>query len=173
MWCHQDVLTLVEFVPEHFGPLQRWFSREREVVQWGGAGLRHPLDDAQLQGIVDECRADPPVRAAWTAMVGEAIVGHIELGYRRAEATARLGRVGIAPEHRGRGLGAELVTAALDAAWELDWVQRVDLRVYTFNAPALATYRRLGFETTDTGPEVRPVDGDTWEVSTMVLDRPA
>ena len=173
MWCHEDVLSLVAFAPAHFGLLQEWFTSEREVVQWGGAGLHHPLDDAQLQGIVDECRADPPARAAWTAVTGDEIVGHIELGYRRAEATARLGRVGIAPEQRGRGLGVELVSSALDAAWSLDWVTRADLRVYTFNTPALATYRRLGFETVDTGPEVRRVDGQTWEVSTMALDRPA
>lgn len=166
------MLTLADFTPEHFGLLRRWFPTEREVVQWGGAGLHHPLDDAQLQAILAECRADPPLRAAWTALAGGEPVGHIELGYRRAEATARLGRVGIAPEHRGRGLGIALVSAALDAAWALDWVRRADLRVYTFNAPALATYRRLGFATTDTGPEIRPVDGDTWEVSTMALDRP-
>ena len=166
------MLSLVEFAPEHFGRLRAWFTSEREVVQWGGAGLHHPLDDAQLQGIVDECRADPPQRGAWTAVDGEEIVGHVELGYRRADRVARLGRVGIAPAHRGRGLGVELVSAALDAAWAQDWVQRADLRVYTFNAPALATYRRLGFATTHTGPEVRPVDGDTWEVATMTLARP-
>lgn len=134
--------------------------------------MRHPLDPRQLQGIVDECRAVPPQRAAWTAVEDDEIVGHIELGYRREAGTARLGRVGVAPQHRGRGLGVALVAAALEAAWELDWVDRADLRVYTFNAPALATYRRLGFVPELTETESRAVDGQWWEVATMVLERP-
>jgi RimJ/RimL family protein N-acetyltransferase len=167
------VLTLVDFEPTHFDELISWFGSEREVVQWGGIALQHPLDHAQLQAILDEGLTDPPARHSWMAVTDGRLVGHIELALHPETASARLGRVGIAPVDRGRRLGPQLVALALHAAWGLDWVQRVDLRVYTFNAPALATYRRLGFVTETIAQESRVVDGERWEVATMAVDRSA
>ena len=51
---------------------------------------------------------------------------------------------------RGTGLGRALVRATLDRARERG-CRRVELDVNTENAPALALYRSLGFETGKTG----------------------
>jgi RimJ/RimL family protein N-acetyltransferase len=161
-------LRLVEFTPVHFATLRSWFSSDREVVRFGGAGLRYPLDDEQLRAILNE-----PARLSWMAADDDGeLVGHAELALLRGEAAARLGRVAIAPRARGRGLGAELVTSAIEVAWGFGWVRRVDLYVYPWNAPALAIYRRLGFETVNVAPETREVDGEHWDVATMSLLRP-
>jgi L-phenylalanine/L-methionine N-acetyltransferase len=74
---------------------------------------------------------------------------------------------------RGRGLGTELVTRAVEIAWGYGWVRQVNLHVYVRNAPALAIYRRLGFETVNVAPETREVDGERLDVATMSLLRPA
>jgi RimJ/RimL family protein N-acetyltransferase len=162
-------LRLVEFTPAHFASLRSWFSSDREVVRFGGDGLRHPLDDEQLQAILDE-----PARLSWMAGDGDGeLVGHVELLLLHDEATARLGRVAIAPVARGRGLGTELVTRAVEIAWGYDWVRQVNLHVYVRNAPALTIYRRLGFETVNVAPETREVDGERLDVATMSLLRPA
>jgi ribosomal protein S18 acetylase RimI-like enzyme len=157
------------FTPAHFETLRGWFSSDSEVVRFGGPGLHYPLDDGQLQAIVDE-----PGRLSWMAVdEGDALVGHAELMVLHDEGAARLGRVAIAPGARGRGLGLELVSHVLGVAWSFDRVARVDLHVYPWNAPALALYRRLGFEIVHLGPETREVDGEHWEVATMSVRRSA
>jgi ribosomal protein S18 acetylase RimI-like enzyme len=163
-----SVLTLVDFEPDHFEPLCGWFATERELVQWGGIAAHHPLDRAQLQRIVDE----RPARLSWMAADEGRLVGHIELVLARDARAVRIARVAIAPGDRGRGLGRELVGLALEVAWQLEWVDRVDLRVYTWNAPAVATYRRVGFVTRSVELSQAEIEGERWEVATMTLERP-
>ena len=58
--------------------------------------------------------------------------------------TADLHRVGVAPAHRGRGIGRALVEAGI--AWAAERrAHRVLLEVEHDNAAALALYRGLGF----------------------------
>ena len=57
-----------------------------------------------------------------------------------------IGRIGVLPNRRGRGLGAQLLSLAIDAARQ----QRFDamrLLVSPQNPPAVALYRRAGFRT--------------------------
>jgi len=54
----------------------------------------------------------------------------------------------VHPEHRGRGLGAALVGATVQRLREHGCAQ-VSLNVMASNEPAVALYRRLGFETYD------------------------
>jgi ribosomal protein S18 acetylase RimI-like enzyme len=57
---------------------------------------------------------------------------------------AALGNITTHPDHRGRGLGTA-VTAAL-CKHLLDSTETIGLNVKTDNAPAIHTYRKLGFE---------------------------
>lgn len=59
---------------------------------------------------------------------------------------AELLTLAVAPEARGRGLGARLVGRFLYQA-RLRGAERAFLEVATDNAPALALYRRAGFAT--------------------------
>lgn len=59
--------------------------------------------------------------------------------------TATLG-MGISTAWQGRGVGSALMAAALDVADRWWQVQRVHLEVYADNEPAIALYRRFGFE---------------------------
>ena len=53
----------------------------------------------------------------------------------------------VSPEHRGRGVGTELVRATFDVARELG-AASVRLQVDANNAAALRLYRACGFRTT-------------------------
>jgi L-phenylalanine/L-methionine N-acetyltransferase len=46
----------------------------------------------------------------------------------------------------GRGVGTELMEAALDLADNWLNLTRIELRVYVDNAPAIALYEKFGFE---------------------------
>lgn len=52
--------------------------------------------------------------------------------------------MGLLPAYRGQGLGRRLLQAALDHARQIG-AEKVELSVYTTNAPAIALYRRCGF----------------------------
>jgi RimJ/RimL family protein N-acetyltransferase len=51
--------------------------------------------------------------------------------------------MGLLASHRGKGIGTNLVTAALDAA--RGKFERVELEVYASNIPAIALYQKTGF----------------------------
>jgi L-phenylalanine/L-methionine N-acetyltransferase len=59
--------------------------------------------------------------------------------------TASVG-MGVRDEWQGRGVGTALLAALLDVADNWWQVTRVHLEVYVDNEPAIALYRRLGFE---------------------------
>lgn len=59
--------------------------------------------------------------------------------------TAGLG-MGVRDAWQGRGVGTALMAAAMDVADNWWQVRRVHLEVFTDNAPAIALYRRFGFE---------------------------
>jgi len=61
-----------------------------------------------------------------------------------SDLTAQVHGVWIDPRHRGQGLAAPAMAAVVAQA--LDVAPVVSLYVNDFNAPALATYRRVGFE---------------------------
>ena len=60
---------------------------------------------------------------------------------------AHAGQVGMGVHdgYTGRGVGTALLAALLDAADQWLALRRVELTVWTDNAPALALYRRFGF----------------------------
>jgi ribosomal protein S18 acetylase RimI-like enzyme len=114
-----------------------WFDDAGALRRFGGAGLRWPLDRAQLE----EIRRDPAL-AAFTLWTSEP-VGHVEIR-RINDRHARLARVGIDPAQRGRGLGRVLVAAALGEARRRGF-ETFELAVYADNAIARRLYESFGF----------------------------
>ncbi|MCO2470621.1 GNAT family N-acetyltransferase, partial [Pseudomonas aeruginosa] len=55
--------------------------------------------------------------------------------------------LGVAVAWQGKGVGSRLLGELLDIADNWMNLRRVELTVYTDNAPALALYRKFGFET--------------------------
>jgi L-phenylalanine/L-methionine N-acetyltransferase len=74
-------------------------------------------------------------------------IGQAELkreGGRRSHCAA-LG-IAVHDEFQGRGVGALLLGALVDAADTALGLRRIELQVFADNAPAIALYRRFGFE---------------------------
>ena len=100
------------------------------------------------------------------------IVGHVDLkgdhlkaGLHRCE----LG-VGIERDHRGRGLGAELMEVAIEftrTAENIDWL---DLRVFGHNANARALYMKLGFMEIGRVTDCFRIEGESLDDVMMTLD---
>lgn len=81
------------------------------------------------------------------ALLDGRIVGTagLERFHRRRRHVANLG-MAVHDDFTGRGIGTALLAALVDAADNWLQIRRLELHVYVDNAPAIALYRKFGFE---------------------------
>jgi GNAT superfamily N-acetyltransferase len=130
-----------------------------EIDERGRAALREMRWMARLSPLVWWwAQADPAFRDAFGGFVWEELVGKGRGGRtsRRIVGNASLNRapgsrrrwiicnVVVDPDHRGQGIGRQLVEASLDRAWQLG-ATGVLLQVYQQNPVALQLYQSMGF----------------------------
>jgi len=94
------------------------------------------------------------------AEAGGAVVGMVGL-HRHAGRRGHAGEIGMAvhDEWTGRRVGTTLMAAIVDYAERWLGLRRLELTVYTDNAPAMALYRRFGFAVEGTLREYALRDG--------------
>jgi RimJ/RimL family protein N-acetyltransferase len=138
-------IHLRPFTEADFVTLIGWFTSEAALVQWGGADMRFPLDEAQLADMLREGRGDPPARWLFSGVVEGEIAGHCQAALDWRHGVARLGRVAVNPVCRGQGLAAPFLRQVIERVFADPAFERIELNVYTFNSAAIRTYRGLGF----------------------------
>jgi RimJ/RimL family protein N-acetyltransferase len=166
------MLRLIPFAPDHFATVASWFANERDVIQWAGPTLDYPLDTTQFQAMVDQGNTHPPTRLCFMAQRESDLVGHAQLGLDWRNGNARLGRVALSPAERGQGLAVPMLRLVLAEAFAIAEIERVDLGVYTWNAPAIRTYERLGFTTEGVRRSSARVGDQRWDTAEMGILRP-
>ncbi len=162
-------MLVVPFAAEHIAPLLHWFPTEADLVQWGGASVRFPLEEGQLQSVLADAAARPPTRAAWTGIMDGSVCAHAEAVLDHDHGTARLARVGIAPDRRGRGLAVPFLREVLSRIWAIPGTERIELNVRPKNAAAVATYLRLGFALEGTRRGAVRVGDERWDIAMFGL----
>jgi len=88
------------------------------------------------------------------------VVGWCDVNRHRLEGYRHSGALGIgliAP-YRGRGIGAQLALAAINAA-RLNGIERIELEVWASNGTAIALYQQLGFVQEGLRRRARLLDG--------------
>lgn len=78
----------------------------------------------------------------------------------------------VAPEAQGQGIGRRLLEAALDEAPALG-LEKLVAYIFSHNQPSLSLFRRYGFETWGSLPEVAVLDGQHVGLSILGLTLPA
>jgi ribosomal protein S18 acetylase RimI-like enzyme len=120
--------------------------------------LEHPLLDTFVDAIGELRGSTPAQRAAHLERLAQspldlrAVIARVD-GVAVAAglvsidgALAGVFDIGTAPAARGQGIGTAVVAALLTRAWERG-ARQAFLQVTEDNAPAIAIYRRFGFET--------------------------
>ncbi len=135
-------LELRPFEPRDDRELIGWFASADELRRFAGSSLRWPLDERQLQAVRDGPNLSP--FSAYLPPSRYPTCGHVEVVRLPEPGVVRFARVGLAPHVRGRGLGHELISLALDEAkrWR---ARHVDLFVFEDNEPARRLYASFGF----------------------------
>jgi len=100
------------------------------VEGWGRAGDHGVIAEADLE----------PVGAAWFRVFPD---DDPEGGFVGGETPELL--IALVPEHRGRGVGGQLIEALLDEA-RAERKATIGLNVPRANLPAVSLFRRCGFE---------------------------
>ncbi|NJD32923.1 MAG: GNAT family N-acetyltransferase [Gammaproteobacteria bacterium] len=102
------------------------------------------------------------------ALAGREVVGWCDLRPKSAVTqrhSAVLG-MGVVAEYRGQGLGSRMLAATLESG-EARGIRRSELVVRADNAPAIALYRRFGFQVEGTCERYLTVDGIDHDVLLM------
>ena len=96
------------------------------------------------------------------------VIGSINLhcGVNRMAHSAGFGR-GIHDDFQGQGIGTQLMAAMVDLAENWLNIRRIGLQVYTDNEPAIALYKKFGFEIEATHRGLVFRDGEYGNVYTM------
>jgi putative acetyltransferase len=153
--CREDaagVAELVNLPGFRFGTMRLPFHSLDEVRGW----LERPRDgdgngDIDLVAVLDG------------RIVGSG--GLHRLRGRRAH-VGELG-IGVHDDWTGRGIGTAILAALVEAADRWLGLRRLQLTVYVDNAPALALYRRFGFEIEGTHRAYAFRDGRHVDAHTM------
>lgn len=103
---------------------------------WNEAAMMALLSSPGVTGLVLEAGGDPSGLALVRSVAGE----------------AEILTIGVIPEARGQGRGAQLLSACIKAARKAD-CERLFLEVSEINMPAVRLYESAGF--TETGRRAR------------------
>lgn len=161
-----------KFTTRDIEQLLTWFKTERDVLQWAGASLPYPVHRGHIRDLVFQHRGGDPAREVWLLCdEADTMIGHYQLGYSPRLRQATLGRIAINPDYRGQGLAARLMPFAIDQAFSYVWVNRMELRVYDFNTPAIAAYERAGFVHEGIRRQSTPIENEFWNTHVMSLLR--
>jgi putative acetyltransferase len=129
--------------PDDYVALHRIFSGPRVI----SGTLQLPLPSAELW----RKRLSEPTEGLFSlvACAEDEVVGEISLHTSpirwRMRHVASIG-MAVRDDWQGKGVGTALMEAALDLADNWLNLTRIELQVYVDNAPAIALYKKFGFE---------------------------
>ena len=128
--------------PEDYKAVHLVYSSPRAMAET--LGVPYSSEEAWRE----ELARERDENIAIVACVHGEIVGHLALSIYMNPRTRHSGHFGIAvrDDWQGRGVGFALMEACLDLADNWLNLTRLDLRVYMDNAPAIALYKKFGFE---------------------------
>lgn len=74
--------------------------------------------------------------------------------------------MGLLPPYRGLGIGGKLLASTLDQAKKFG-IEKVELNVYSTNTPAIALYKKFGFEQEGLIRKYRKLEGQYFDCIAM------
>ena len=140
MTADAAVTGLTRFDTSRIGELMAWFPDASACRIWGGPRFRFPFTEASFR---EDAKLDS--LATWMLVSTDGRLTGFGQYYRRL-GHCHLGRLAIAPQARGRGLGGVLIREIASRGRAELGTDSYSLFVMHGNERAMKLYRRLGFE---------------------------
>jgi len=137
-----SALTIRRLEPSDYEAMHRIFSGPGVV--WGVLQLPYPSVEAWRKRVAEP--ADGQI--GLVACVENEVVGQIDVHtFPNRPRRRHVGQIGMAvrDDWQGKGVGTALMQAAVDLADKWLNLTRLELEVYTDNAPAIRLYQKFGF----------------------------
>ncbi|GAA5443595.1 hypothetical protein Misp06_01772 [Microbulbifer sp. NBRC 101763] len=119
--------------------LMSWLPDKQQCQQWGGPNFRFPFDQGSF---LEDCRW--PELPSYVLLDREGEMLAFGQYYQHLD-RCHLGRLIVSPNHRGAGLGEELVTLIAQTGIKALGVAECSLFVLRTNLAARRLYDKLGF----------------------------
>ncbi|SHG26989.1 Acetyltransferase (GNAT) family protein [Microbulbifer donghaiensis] len=132
-------MELVTATEEHLRTLMQWLPDAGACKQWGGPSFRYPFT---TETFLEDCRW--PELASYTLVDSAGAPSAFGQYYERL-GHCHLGRLIVAPQARGCGLGKQLIRQLVGTGCDALHLDRCSLFVLRNNGAALALYQGLGF----------------------------
>ena len=147
-----------------------WFQDEYAFRQWSADRYdKYPIDADDMNDYYDKERNNTK-NFAMTAFDDRGVIVHFTMRYAQDENLdeVRLGFVIVDNKKRGKGFGKEMVSLAVQFAFDFLKVKKVSLGVFENNQTALHCYRACGFTAVPTRrAESYLCMGETWNCIEM------
>ena len=164
-------MNIVNFTATEFSELASWFTSEKDVVQWGGPELTFPLDEKQMAAMLAEGNGTSPDRWLFSGVQQGNIVSHAQVALDWRHGVARLGRVAVNPQWRGKRIAAVFLRNIIKKVFAEPEFIRLELSVYTFNQGAINIYRKLGFREEGVRRSSVRVGNERWDTAIYAILR--
>lgn len=148
-----------------------WAKEERIFTMWCANKFAYPLTEQQLIEYKETYDKDE-FGWSFTAVDGRGIpVGHILM--RSADydkQSIHFGFIIMNPDIRGKGYGKEMVTLAVNYAFDILRVKKITLVVFSINEAAHNCYKAVGFKDRGMRDEPFIYKEETWKLYDMQID---
>ena len=150
--------------------LCRWVADEVTFTRWCANLFQYPLTMEQLETYRAEQENNPKDFAMTALDENDAPIGHVILRCRENK-TVYIGFVVMAPQCRGKGLGAKWVTLLSRYCFHALGAETITLDVFDNNPAAWRCYQKVGYRITEEEPNCFPFQNEKWGRYGMRLDK--
>ena len=151
-------MSLRPFLPNDAETILSWCKDKHAFRLWSAD--RYKDFPAQPEEMMKQYEGDNMYPL--TAVMGDAIVGHILLRYPTEDRTlVRFGFVIVDDSKRGKGYGKQLLRLTIDYAKRKLGAQKITLGVFCDNLSAVECYKSVGFRIT--GTDSYSIDREEWK----------
>ena len=162
-------MRIAYFTEQDFVQLIDWIPNAAFMMQWGGPAFSYPLTNEQLADYLDGANTEAATKYIFKVLNDkDEVIGHISFkDVNRELGTARVGKVLIGSNIRGKGYGTKMMMAALAFAFEQLKLKKVTLGVFDFNESAIRCYEKVGFQQEAFLQNARQFEGEYWNLIEM------
>ncbi|WP_027963702.1 GNAT family N-acetyltransferase [Halalkalibacillus halophilus] len=166
------MIRLEYFTNKDYDRLINWVESARFMMKWGGPGFTFPLTKEQLDEYTEETNEVGSSRYVYNVVYTktEEVIGHVSLGkIDYFHGIARVGKVLVSPNARGKGFTKYVMEEALTVAFDELNLHRVSLGVFDNNQPAVKAYESFGFVKEGLLRDARRFGEEYWDLWEMSL----